>query len=142
MPSLNEDVLALIIAEAAREAEATAPPAEYTRRLDIQFTLRAETLRRLSLVSHLFRQLAQAELGRFVLLYPVQYQIILDAPKLQLSTTRRILIRSHGFGFRDHGQSMEVLERCEGVEEVTLSYTRASLSSLARPTHRSECSTP
>lgn len=137
-PSLNEDVLALIVKEVARQAEASAPAAlpGYARPTLEQWRRRSEALRRLALVSQIFRPLAQTELSRFVCVNSRNHLHVVHAPKLDLRLARRVVFWQSSLG--SPAASVGLLERCEEMEELLISGGLFSLCSIARPTHQGE----
>ncbi|ORY92500.1 hypothetical protein BCR35DRAFT_348889 [Leucosporidium creatinivorum] len=135
-PSLNEDVLALIVKEVARQAEASAPAAlpGYARPTLEQWRRRSEALRRLALVSQIFRPLAQTELSRFVYINSRNHLYVVHAPRLDLRLARRVVFSQSSLG--GPATSVGLLEQCEEMEELLVLGGPFSLCSIARPTHR------
>jgi hypothetical protein len=136
-PSLNEDVLALIVKEVALQAEESAPaaPVRHPRPTKEQWRRRSEALRGLALVSQIFRPLAQAELAHFVYI-DKNYLHVAHAPRLDLRMARRVVLAPP---MRvDPTAMIGLLEQCEGMEELLVSGGRVSLCSIARPSHQGE----
>lgn len=116
MPQLSPDVLALIIQHAANEAERSFEPPHPLPR----WQQRATLLRRLLLVSRVWRALAQAELDRYLAVTQYNCEVVrraLNARGFDNRVKRVLLDRQHRSP-HDPRQVDSVLERCETVEEL------------------------
>lgn len=134
-PSLNEDVLALIVKEVARQAVQYVPdpsPAE----INEQWLLRSKALCGLALVSRALKPLAQAELARFIWVDHRTSPLVVHASHLDLRLTRRIVIDHNPESYPS--AKLGLLEQCENMEQLAVNGGPFSLCSIARPSHPGE----
>jgi len=127
-PSLNADVLRLIIREAALEAETC-----FSHSIIDAFYQRSTTLRRFSLVNSQWRSLAQLELESYVVLTN-RNQVLLHGAIVKTGLAKRVrrLVDRRGTGIKDERLFSQILEKCEGLRELDCANSRFALSSLWR----------